>query len=146
MHYVGRIDWSFADRSPSAVPNAAGLARITIVGPDEGSAHTELAAGSLQPDGWLTRHVHSYEEALYVVAGELIFESDGHVHRLIPGDFALNPIGVPHGLATGPTVRARWGSMNTPPRRAPGPPVPDTIFSATRYDVEALRAAAVPLA
>src|SRR3954454_15215784 len=80
MHHVGRIDWSFAETAPASTPTSSGLARSVLVGPAHGSAHTELAAGSLQPGGWLARHVHSYEEALYVLEGVLIFESDGRVH------------------------------------------------------------------
>jgi quercetin dioxygenase-like cupin family protein len=146
MHHVGRLDWSFADSPATGVATSRGLARTILVGPAQGSAHTELAAGSLQPDGFLTRHLHSYEEALYVLEGELIFESDGRVHRLVPGDFALNPIGLPHGLATGPTVGARWVSVNTPPRRPLDAPVPDTIYTPEPYPVEELLALARPLA
>jgi quercetin dioxygenase-like cupin family protein len=145
MHHVGRLDWSFADHPATGVATASGLARIILVGPAQGSAHTELAAGALQPAGFLTRHVHSYEEALYVIDGELIFESDGRVHRLVPGDYALNPIGVPHGLTTGPDLGARWISINTPPRRPPDAAVPDTIYSADPYPADALLAAARPL-
>jgi quercetin dioxygenase-like cupin family protein len=146
MHYVGRLDWSFADSPVTGVPTSKGLARKVVVGPAQGSAHTELAMGSLQPNGWLTRHLHSYEEALYVLEGELIFESDSQVHRLLPGDFALNPIGLPHGLVTGPTVGARWISVNTPPRRPLDAAVPDTIYTAEPYPVEEVLAAARPLA
>ncbi len=145
MHYVGRLDWSFADQPATALETSSGLARVVLVGPSQGSAHTELAAGSLQPNGWLARHVHSYEEALYVLDGELIFETGGRVHRLLPGDFALNRIGIPHGLVTGPDVGARWISVNTPPRRPPDAAVPDTIFSTSRYPVEEILAAARPL-
>ena len=59
----------------------------------------------MDPGGWLARHVHSFEEALYVLEGVLIFEIGGRVHRLVPGDFALNPIGVPHGIAATPDQR-----------------------------------------
>jgi quercetin dioxygenase-like cupin family protein len=145
MHYVGRLDWSFADAPATGLETASGLARVILVGPAQGSAHTELAAGALQPNGWLTRHVHSYEEALYVLEGELIFESDGRVHRLVPGDYALNRIGVPHGLVTGRDVGARWISVNTPPRRPLNATVADTIYSGERYPVDEVLAAARPL-
>src|SRR4029077_15117057 len=98
------------------------------------------AAGSLQPGGWLSRHVHSYEEALYVLEGELVFESDGRVHRLVPGDYALNPIGAPHALATGPDVGARWISVTTRSRRPLDAATADTIYTAHPYPVDALLA------
>jgi quercetin dioxygenase-like cupin family protein len=115
------------------------------VGPAQGAAHTELAVGAFSPGGWLARHVHSFEEALYVLEGDLIFETAGRVHHLVAGDFALNPIGVPHTLAALPGRGVRWLSVNTPPRRPPDAPVKDTIFAATTPDVDALIAAAWPL-
>jgi quercetin dioxygenase-like cupin family protein len=100
----------------------------------------------LHAGGWLNRHIHSFEEALYVLEGELILELDRHVHRLVGGDFALIPIGTHHTLVTAPGGGVRWLSVNTPPRRPPGAAVPDTIFAATPPDVDALVAAAEPLA
>ena len=129
MHHVGRIDWSFADTPVTGSPTSSGLSRAVLVGPAHGAAHTELAAGSLAPGGWLGRHVHSFEEALYVLEGELIFEIDRRVHRLVAGDFALIPIGTHHTLAATATAGVRWLSVSTPPRRPADAPVPDTIFA-----------------
>ena len=53
-----------------------------LVGPGQGATHTELAVGALVPGGWIARHVHSFEEALYVLEGELVLELDRRVHRL----------------------------------------------------------------
>ena len=97
----------------------------------------------LQPGGWLQRHFHSFEEALYVLAGELLFESDGHAHRLGPGDFALNPIGTWHAIANAGTepVRLALGQHATPAgagRRTEGHVLRDRPF-----DLAALDAAAV---
>lgn len=129
MHYVGRVDWSFADHPAPAGATASGLARRVLVGPDQGATHTELAAGALASGGWIARHVHSFEEALYLLDGELILELDQRVHRLVAGDYAVIPIGTHHTLATAPTESARWLSVNTPPRRGPDAAVPDTIYA-----------------
>jgi len=145
MHHVARLDWSFADRPIPSSATSSGLARSVLVGPGTGSAHTELAIGHMDPGGWLARHVHSYEEALYVLEGVLIFETAGRVHRLVPGDFALNPIGVPHGIVATPDQAVRWLSVNTPPRRPLDARVPDTIYARTAPDTAALLAAAEPL-
>ena len=40
---------------------------------------------SIQPGGWLAPHVHSFEEALYILDGELLLEIAGTVHRLLAG-------------------------------------------------------------
>jgi quercetin dioxygenase-like cupin family protein len=107
-----------------------------------GATHTELAVGSFAPDGWLARHVHSFEEALWVLEGQLVLELDRNVHLLAPGDFALIPIGTHHTLAAGSDEPVRWWSVNTPPRRPPEAAVPDTIFAARPPDIGALRALA----
>jgi quercetin dioxygenase-like cupin family protein len=146
VHFVGRVDWAFAETPGPESATSAGLARRVLVGPAQGAAHTELAVGGFVPGGWLARHIHSFEEALYVLGGELLLEIDQRVHRLGAGDYALLPIATPHTLACGSGEPVRWLSVNTPPRRSPDWPVPDTIFATTRPDVEALAAVAEPLA
>ena len=141
MHYVGRVDWSFADGPGSDSATSSGLSRQVLVGPEQGATHTELAVGSLGAGGWLGRHVHSFEEALYVLDGELILELGGAVHRLAAGHYALITIGTPHTLVAG-SDRVRWLSVNTPPRRAPGAGAPDTVFASGAPDVAALIALA----
>jgi quercetin dioxygenase-like cupin family protein len=144
MHHVGRVDWSF---SASPLPSSATshlLARSVLVGPAQDAVHTELAAGALQPGGWLGRHVHSFEEALYVLSGELIMDLDGRVHRLRPGDYTVMPVGVRHGLANASDGEARWLSVNTPQRHGPGAGRRDTFFDTDPPSVAELDAAAVP--
>ena len=145
MHFVGRVDWSFADDPAPESATSAGLARRVLVGPAQGAAHTELAVGAIAPGGWLARHVHSFEEGLYVLEGELILELDGHVHHLVAADFAVLPIGMMHTLVVPPGRSARLLSINTPPRRPPDAAVPDTVFAQGRPDVDALVSRAVPL-
>ena len=70
--------------------------------------HSEIAVGVLAAQGWIARHLHSFEETLYILEGELVLELDGHAHRLAPGDFALIPIGVRHTLANVGGGAVRW--------------------------------------
>ena len=83
MHSVGHIDWSFADRPAPPSATRRGWPASRIVGPDQGAVHTDLAVVGLAPGGWLAPHVHSYEEALYVLSGELLLDLGGRVHRLV---------------------------------------------------------------
>ena len=142
MHYVGRVDWSFAAAPAAAGPTSSGLARRVLVGPTQGATHTELAVGAFVPGGWIARHVHSFEEALYVLEGELILELDQRVHRLVAGDYALIPIGTQHTLVGPGPAAVRWMSVNTPPRRGPNAPVRDTLYAPSAPDVAALIGAA----
>jgi len=145
VHYVGRVDWSFADRPAPGGATASGLARRVLVGPEQGATHTELAAGALVPGGWIARHVHSFEEALYLLDGELILELDQRVHRLVRGDYAVIPIGTLHTLVAAPTANPRWLSVNTPPRRGPDAAVRDTVYAAIPPNVDELVRLATPI-
>jgi quercetin dioxygenase-like cupin family protein len=140
--HAAPVDWSFADSPMPDSPTWHGLARSVIVGPDHGAVHTELAVGALAPGGWLQRHFHSFEEALYVLAGELIVEIDGHAHRLASGDYTLMPVGAWHALANPGQVPTRWLSVNTPQRLAPDAGRRDTFFAREPFDLDALSAAA----
>ena len=142
MHHVGRIDWSFAGVQLPAGPTSSGLSRSVIVGPGQGAIHTELAAGSLAAGGWIQRHVHSFEEALYVLGGELLLEIDGHIHRLQHGDYALLPVGIWHGLGNGAAEPVRWISVNTPQRLGPDAGRKDTFYAREPFDLAALAAGA----
>jgi quercetin dioxygenase-like cupin family protein len=146
VHHVGRVDWSIADHPGPDTGTTSGLFRAVLIGPGQGATHTELAAGGLAAGGYISRHVHSFEEALYVLEGAVLLEIDRHVHRLVAGDFGFIPLGTPHTLAADGEAGVRWLGLNTPPRRGPDAAVVDTIFAPRPPDVAALAAAARGLA
>jgi quercetin dioxygenase-like cupin family protein len=139
---VASVDWSFTDRPSPDSPTMRRLSRSVLVGPDQGAVHTEMAVGALAPEGWLQRHFHSFEECLYVLAGELLLEIDGHHHRLVQGDYALMPVGAWHALANAGTDQTRWLSVNTPTRLRPDAGRRDTFFTAVPFDLGAFEARA----
>jgi quercetin dioxygenase-like cupin family protein len=141
-YHVAPVDWSFTDRPNPDSPTMRGLSRSVLVGPDQGAVHTELAVGSLAPGGWMQRHFHSFEESLYVLAGELLHEIDGHVRRLVAGDFALMPVGTWHALANAGPDPTRWLSVNTPQRLAADAGRRDTFFTEVPFDLAAFDARA----
>jgi quercetin dioxygenase-like cupin family protein len=141
MHHVGRIDWSFTEHPAPASATSSGLARLRIVGPDQGAVHTDLAAVAIAPGGWLAPHVHSFEEAVYILSGELLLDLGGRVHRLVSGDFALMPTGLRHALGNTGTDEVRFLSLNSPQRRPPDAAQPDTFFEPAQ-DLAAMDAAA----
>jgi quercetin dioxygenase-like cupin family protein len=132
LHTVTHLDWSFAEQPWPSSATSHGLARVRVIGPEHGAVHTDLYAGSLEPGGWLAPHVHSYEEALYVLEGELLIELGGPVWRIGPGDFTLMPIGLRHGLGNASAAAARWVSINTPIKVDPASGRQDTYFFAPR--------------
>ena len=119
MHYVGHVDWSFADSPRPPARARRGLARLRIVGPDQGAVHTELAVGALHPGGWIAPHVHAFEEALYILEGELLLDLGGLVRRLVAGDYALMPTGLRHAPRQRPARPC--GSFRSTPHAALDP-------------------------
>ena len=113
MHYVGKIDWSFADRPAPPSDIASGLSRVRIVGPDQGAVHTDLYVGALDPGGWLALHVHSFEEALYVLEGELLVQVDGRSTDWCKATTSLFQIGMRHGLGNSRRPSRRAGCRST---------------------------------
>jgi quercetin dioxygenase-like cupin family protein len=142
--FLGPLDWSFPTNPAAADGSVSGLGRTVVVGAATGATHTELAIGRLEPGGWLGRHVHSFEEALYLLAGELTFELDGHAWLLRPGDYVLVPIGTWHLLANLGVEPVRWVSVNSPLRRPPSDPRRDTFFRPGSPDLAALADAPAP--
>ena len=140
--HVASVDWSFTDRPMEPSATSRGLSRLVVVGAEHGAVHSELAVGALWSGGWLQRHFHSFEEALYVLAGELLVEIDGHVHRLNAGDFTFMPVGMWHALGNAGAEQARWLSLNTPQRLAPEAGRRDTFFAPEPFDLEAMSASA----
>ena len=127
---VGRLDWSFGDSPMPLTATSSGLARQRFIGPPEGAVHTELSGVVLQPGGWLAPHVHSYEESLYVLDGDLLFVIGDRVHRLTGGDYTLMPTGMRHGIANTGSRAVRFLSLNSPQKVDPASGRKDTYFEA----------------
>jgi quercetin dioxygenase-like cupin family protein len=143
MHHVAHLDWSFAERPAPPSATASGLARLRVVGPEQGAVHTDLAVGVLAPGGWIAPHVHSFEEALYVLEGELLLDLGGRVHRLHVADYALIPTGTRHALGNSSRAPVRFLSLNSPQRLVPAAGRRDTFYEPahdlSRMDADALR-------
>jgi quercetin dioxygenase-like cupin family protein len=141
MHSVSRIDWSFVDHPAPASATSSGLARAPLVGRAQGAVHTDLAAVAILPGGWLAPHVHSFEETLYILEGELLLEIAGAFHRLVPGDYALMPTGYRHALGNSSNAPVRMLSLASPQRLPPDAGRKDTFFEPAQ-DLAAMDAAA----
>lgn len=98
-HQTGMTRWSIVDEShPSAV-------------------HTGFTECRLEPGGSIDAHVHSFEESLYVIDGELIAETPGGSVRMGPGDYGLFPVGVEHKLRNVGEAAVTWAEMLAPQPR-----------------------------
>ena len=110
-----------ADAAP-AVPetyreSSAGFTRWQVVG-EEDAVHTGFGVCELTPTGSVDWHVHSFEESVYVLEGEVVLETDQASVLLRPGDYGVIAVGTPHawrGSGEGP---CRWAEMLAPQPRA----------------------------
>jgi quercetin dioxygenase-like cupin family protein len=128
MHHVGHVDWDFSEPPAGYAGSAEGYSSFSLVGSHTGAVHTDLTISKIEPGGWTGLHLHSFESAVYVLAGAPVLNIDGHQNRLRAGDYALLPIGMPHGWANPSGGQARLLVHSTPQRRPPGQRPGDTFF------------------
>ena len=100
-----------------ALAGAAGYAGWSVVDATTEAVHTGFAVARLDPGGRLSTHVHSYEESLYLLDGEVVVQTPEGATVLVPGDYGWIPIGVPHALRNVGTVEARFARMSAPTPR-----------------------------
>jgi quercetin dioxygenase-like cupin family protein len=107
------------DVPPLYEPHVQGFRRWTVVDETAGSVHTGFGLGEMDPGGRIDPHVHSYEESLYVLEGEVVWRTPGAAVLMRPGDYGVVPVGIAHALRNEGTTTARWAAMSAPvPRRA----------------------------
>jgi quercetin dioxygenase-like cupin family protein len=98
---------------------AEGLTRWSIVDENVPSAvHTGFAIVELAGGGRIPWHVHSYEDSLYVLEGEVVVDTGEGANLLRPGDYGVTPVGAPHALRNVADAPARWASMWAPQPRS----------------------------
>ena len=121
MHHVANYS-----QAPSLVPPAyerhsQGYTRIALVDHTiAGAMHTGLGLCTLAAQGTLNPHVHFYEEAFFVLEGQVFERIDGHDYQLGPGDYGIIPPGVPHALRSASDRSVRWLEMLSPQPKVPG--------------------------
>jgi quercetin dioxygenase-like cupin family protein len=101
-----------------------GFARGSLV---DAALHMTLGLASLEAGGRIERHLHSYEESVYVLSGRPVLSFEGKGVRLSPGAGAIVPVGVAHEWLVEDDATATWIEMTSPRRRDTESP-PDTFF------------------
>lgn len=119
MYLVTAVDDEGAGAAPGDL-ESAGYRQRTLVSREAGAVHTGLGVTELGPAGFLQRHLHSYEEAFFVLAGAPTLFLGSGSHLLAPGDYGVIQVGVPHAFANHAGAPARWLEVASPqPRRRP---------------------------
>ena len=92
--------------------------RWTVVDEGVGAVHTGFGIVEMEPGGRLDWHLHSYEESLYVIDGEVVLHTSEASVLLRPGDYGLIPLGQPHALANVGSDTVRLAGLSAPVPRA----------------------------
>ena len=95
---------------------ARGLRRAELLGGAVGTVHSGLGIAQLAAGGHVDLHVHSHEEAFYVLEGEPVLVIGGRGLRLEPGACGVLPVGVEHAWRGA----GRWLDMRSPRPRGDG--------------------------
>lgn len=116
-HLVRRGDELELTAPPGST--AEGFHRWSVV--DEttpGAVHTTFAISELAPGGRIPAHVHSFEDSLFVLEGEVIVDTPDGSFGLLPGDYGVMPLGSPHALRNVSDAAVRWATMFAPQPRS----------------------------
>jgi quercetin dioxygenase-like cupin family protein len=112
----------------AVVGHGTGYRRWTVVDEAAGAVHTGFGICTLDPGAWVDAHVHSFEESVYVLEGELVVDTGEGSVLLREGDYGLLPVAAPHAVRNPGPIPARWADMLAPQPRARW--ADDTVFVA----------------
>lgn len=91
-----------------------GYTRDGIVDEAGGSVQMGYHVARLEPGGHVDTHVHSFEESLFVVEGELTVDTPEGSYRLVPGDYGLLPVGMTHAFRNTSSDVVSFAEMKAP--------------------------------
>ncbi len=103
---------------PGWAGRSEGFRRWAAVDEAAGAVHTGFGICELEPGGSVGAHVHSFEESVHVIGGEVVVETGEGAFSLRAGGYGLLPVGVPHALGNAGPAAARWAEMQAPQPRA----------------------------
>lgn len=119
MHHVSTIDMDSAATPESYQSHSIGFKRVSYVDHTTESVHMGTGICSLEADGLIEPHVHSFEETFYILEGTLLVEIGDVAYTLGTGNYGLISTGVKHGLRCIGNIPARWLEMQSPQPRHP---------------------------
>ena len=58
--------------------------------------HQEFSICELDPGGTVGAHIHTFEESIYILEGELLCQTGDGTYALVPGDYGVIQVSAPH--------------------------------------------------
>ena len=99
---------------PEFEGRSSGYTRDNVVDEPGGGVQMGFAVARLEPGGHVDTHVHSFEETLYVVDGELTVDTPEGSYRLVAGDYGLFPVGMTHAFRNTSDGPVSFSEMKAP--------------------------------
>jgi quercetin dioxygenase-like cupin family protein len=104
--------------TPKAFEKASkGFMRWSVVNGENGSVHQEFNICELEPGGSVDAHLHTHEESVYILEGELICETGDGAFAMNPGDYGIIHVAARHALRNRSQSKVRWAEMLAPQPR-----------------------------
>jgi quercetin dioxygenase-like cupin family protein len=97
----------FNDRS-------SGYTAAAVVDEPGGGVQMGFRLSRLEANGRVDSHLHSFEESIYVIEGEVVVDVPQGSFELIAGDYALLPVGVTHAFRNNADRPASIAEMKAP--------------------------------
>ena len=113
-HIVAKADQLIFGTPGELSGHGAGYGRHDVVDEPGGGVQMGFAVARLEAGGNVGAHVHSFEESVYVVEGELIVDTTEGSTRMLAGDYGLIPVGMTHALRNESQAAATFSEMKAP--------------------------------
>ncbi len=127
VHHHGKL--SETPASPGLYAgHGTGYTRRPLVDRATGSTHHAITHLELAAGGRVDRHLHAFEEGIYVLSGSLAVDVAGSREELSADDYLWIELGVPHALENASGSDAAWIEVSAP---LPEADLEDTFFSDT---------------
>lgn len=117
LHLVRTADQASFETPAAYARISSGYRRWSVVNRESGSVHQEFGICELDAAGRIDSHVHSFEESIYMLEGEIVVETGDGTFLLRPGDYGVFLVAAPHAIRNESGQRARWAEMLAPQPR-----------------------------
>lgn len=129
MSMVGHYDYSQHTPPLTISPDLAGFSQRMLMDDVFGAVHFNMFVVSFADGGQCNHHDHPFEEAYYVLGGEIDIVFDGKEYVLKEGDFAWTGVGAQHAFFPRKGTPVHWLEI-----QAPQPPVRDGVRFMSPWD------------
>lgn len=114
---------------------------VTLVGPEQGAIHLDVALVSLGPEEQRSPELNPFEESFYLLEGEAVLEVDGGRNLLRGDDHGFVPVAVTHRWSNPGGTVARYLRVRAPQPRAGAETTRDFTMPAVSGDPEPIEPA-----